>query len=67
MTQITIENKKYVLIPEKNYVTLQKRAALKIKTEKLFSIEDARALSKKYKNPLYIVLLKLLGLLNLKV
>lgn len=50
MTQITIENKKYVLIPEKNYVTLQKRAALKIKTEKLFSIEDARALSKKLIN-----------------
>jgi hypothetical protein len=47
MTHLTIDNKKYVLIPEENYQELQKAAALKWKPEKTFSIEEARAYSKK--------------------
>jgi len=47
MTHLTIDNKKYVLIPEENYQELQKIAALKRDPEKTFSIEDARAYSKK--------------------
>ncbi len=47
MTSLTIDNKKYVLIPEENYQELQKKAALKQKTEKTFSIEEGRAYSKK--------------------
>ena len=46
MTEIIIEKKKYILIPEKEYNALQKKAALKTKPEKLLSIEDARAYSK---------------------
>jgi len=37
----------YVLVPEKEYQSLQKKAALKTKPEKLLSLEDARAYSKK--------------------
>ena len=47
MTQIVIDKKKYVLVPEKEYLALQKKAALKTKPEKLLSIEEARAHSKK--------------------
>jgi hypothetical protein len=47
MTEIVIDKKKYVLIPEKDYKTLQKKAALKSKPEKTLSIEEARAYSKK--------------------
>lgn len=47
MTHLTIENKKYVLIPEENYQALQKVAALKNHPEKTFSINEARAHSKK--------------------
>lgn len=47
MTEIVIDKKKYVLIPEKNYQALQKKAALKTKAEKTFSIDEARAYSKK--------------------
>jgi len=47
MTHLTIDNKKYVLISEENYQELQKKAALKSKPEKTFSIEEARAYSKK--------------------
>ena len=47
MTEIVIDKKKYVLIPEKDYQTLQKKAALKTKVEKTFTIEEARAHSKK--------------------
>ncbi len=48
MTEIVIDKKKYVLIPEKDYKALQKKAALKTKPEKLFNIEEARAYSKKF-------------------
>ena len=47
MTEIVIDKKKYFLIPEKEYQALQKKAALKTKPEKLLSVEEARAYSKK--------------------
>ncbi len=47
MTQIVIDKKKYVLVPQKEYEAMQKKAALKTKPEKLFSLEDARNYSKK--------------------
>ncbi len=47
MTEILIDKKKYILIPQKDYQALQKKAALKTKPEKVFSIEEARAYSKK--------------------
>lgn len=47
MTEILIDKKKYVLIPEKDYLVLQKKAALKSKPEKIFTVEQARACSKK--------------------
>jgi hypothetical protein len=47
MTQIVIDKKKYILIPEKDYLNLQKKAALKTRPEKLFSVEEARKHSKK--------------------
>jgi len=47
MTEITIDKKKYVLVAEKEYQALQKRAALKTKPERLMSVEEARAFSKK--------------------
>jgi hypothetical protein len=47
MTEILIDKKKYILIPEKDYKTLQKKAALKSKPEKLLSVEEARSYSKK--------------------
>ena len=47
MTEIVIDKKKYVLLPEKNYQSLQKQAALKTKPGKTFTVEEARAYSKK--------------------
>ncbi len=47
MTEIVIDKKKYVLVPEKDYTALQKKAALKTKPEKTLTLEDARAHSKK--------------------
>ena len=47
MTEIVIDKKKYILIPEKDYNSLQKKAALKTRQEKTFSVEEARAYSKK--------------------
>jgi hypothetical protein len=47
MTQIVIGKKKYVLVPQKEYEALQKKAALKRKPEKLMTVEAARAYSKK--------------------
>ncbi len=47
MTQIVIDKKKYVLILQKEYEALQKKAALKTKAEKLLSVDEARAYSKK--------------------
>jgi hypothetical protein len=50
MTEIIIEKKKYVLIPEKEYKALQKKAALKVRSEKTLSVEEARAYSRKLIN-----------------
>jgi PHD/YefM family antitoxin component YafN of YafNO toxin-antitoxin module len=47
MTQIVIDKKKYVLLPEKEYQALQKKAALKTKPERLLTLDEARAYSKK--------------------
>ncbi len=47
MTQIVIDKKKYFLIPEKDYLVLQRQAALKTKPEKTLSVQEARAHSKK--------------------
>ncbi len=47
MTPIVIDKKKYVLLPEKEYRILQKKASLKTTPEKLLSIPEARAYSKK--------------------
>ncbi|HVT84852.1 MAG TPA: hypothetical protein VHD35_06600 [Chitinophagaceae bacterium] len=47
MTQIVIDKKKYVLVPEKEYQALQKKAALKTKPQKLLTVAQARAYSKK--------------------
>lgn len=50
MTHLVIDKKKYVVVPEKDYNALQKKAALKTKPEKLLSVEEARAYSKKLIN-----------------
>ncbi len=47
MTQIVIDKKRYVLVPEKDYLALQKKAALKTRPDKILSVEQARAYSKK--------------------
>jgi len=47
MNTLVIDNKSYVVIPVKSYEALQKKAALKSRPEKVLSIEDARAHSKK--------------------
>ncbi len=47
MNTLVIDNKSYVVVPVKSYEALQKRAALKTKPEKTFSVEEARAHSKK--------------------
>jgi hypothetical protein len=50
MTQLIIDKKKYVLMPEKDFLLMQKRAALKTKPEKTLTVEEARAYSKKLIN-----------------
>jgi hypothetical protein len=47
MTELVIDKKRYVLVPEKDYLFLQPKAALKSKPEKILSLESARAHSKK--------------------
>ena len=47
MTQIVIDKKKYVLIPEKEFTALQRAAASKSKPDKLLSLTEARAYTKK--------------------
>ncbi|MCE6993147.1 hypothetical protein [Dyadobacter sp. CY323] len=46
MTELTIDKKKYILIPEKKFQELQKNAAKKWKPEKAFAISEAREYSK---------------------
>ena len=40
MTEIVIDNKKYYLVPEKEYLTLQRKAALKTKPEKTLPLKS---------------------------
>ena len=47
MNEIVIDKKKYVLIPEKDLKSLQKKADLKMRSEKLLSVEEGRNMSKK--------------------
>jgi hypothetical protein len=47
MTEIVIDKKKYVLLPEKEFKTLQRKAAIAKKTEPLLSVAEARSRSKK--------------------
>jgi hypothetical protein len=47
MTQIIIGKKKYFLIPEREYLRMQKKAALKSRPEKTLTISEARAYSRK--------------------
>lgn len=47
MTAIVKDKKKYVVVPEKEYQALQKKAALKTKSQKLLSVEQAWAHNKK--------------------
>ncbi|MDB5281738.1 MAG: hypothetical protein JWO06_813 [Bacteroidota bacterium] len=47
MTEIVIDKKKYVLLPQKEYEVLQKQAALKSKPEKTLTLQEARSYSKK--------------------
>jgi len=47
MTELIIDNKKYIVIPEENFQELQKTAASKWKPEKLFTVTEAREYSKK--------------------
>ena len=47
MTHLTIDKKKYVLLPEESYQELQKAAALRWKPEKTLTVDEARAYSKK--------------------
>ncbi len=46
MTELIIDEKKYVLLPKASYDELQKKAALKAKPEKTFTVKEARAYSK---------------------
>jgi hypothetical protein len=47
MNKLVIDNKSYVVVPEKSYRALQKKAALKTRSEKILTIEEARVYSKK--------------------
>jgi hypothetical protein len=47
MTKIVIDKKRYVILPEKDYLLLQKKASAKSRPEKAFSVEEARGYSKK--------------------
>lgn len=46
MNEITIDKKKYVVVARKDYEELQRKAALKVKPEKTFTLGQARAYSK---------------------
>ena len=46
LNELVIEKKKYVLITRKEYESLQKRASLKAKPEKIFTLSEARVFSK---------------------
>ncbi len=45
MNVITIDRKKYVLIPEHEYRNLRKKAAQKTDTHKLLSLKEGKAMA----------------------
>jgi hypothetical protein len=47
MNTPVIDNKSYVVVPAKKYHALQKKAALKTRSEKILSLAEARKYSKK--------------------
>jgi hypothetical protein len=47
MTELLIDNKKYFVVPQKEYFLLQKKAASKKMDEPVLSLEEAREYSKK--------------------
>ena len=47
MNTLQLDDKDYVVIPKKEYERLQKLAASKYKPEKILTLEEARAYSKK--------------------
>ena len=47
MNKIIIDKKKYLVVPEKEFLMLQKRALRKTKPEKFLSLEEARSYSRK--------------------
>jgi len=49
-SEVTINKKKFFIVPEKEYQVLQKKAVLGVNQENLFTIEDARKYSKKLIN-----------------
>ena len=46
MTELTIQKEKFIIIRRKEYESLQRKAALKSKPEKILSLAEARAYSK---------------------
>ena len=46
MNELTIEKKKYVLIPQTEYDSLKKIALKKYKSEKMLSLNEARVYSR---------------------
>ena len=47
MNKLVIDKKAYIVLPEESFHALQKQAALKTKPEKVLSLDEARARSKK--------------------
>jgi len=47
MTKVVIDKKNYVILPEEDFLLLQKKASSKSKPEKVFTVEEARGYSKK--------------------
>lgn len=49
-SEVTINKKKFFIIPEKEYQVLQKKAILSVDQDDLYTIEEARKYSKKLIN-----------------
>lgn len=47
MNTLVIDDKSYVVLPVEAYEALQKKAALKMRPEKLLSVDEAREQTKK--------------------
>ena len=46
MTELVVNKKKFIILPRKDYESMQKKAALKTRPEKTLSVTDARGYSK---------------------